>query len=118
MVEYQNGEVLMRRLVDLALEKKAKDVVSLKLTGLTLIADYFIILSATNTRQAQAIADALYETLKDENQQALRIEGYQDGRWILLDFGSVVVHIFQPDERSFYDLETLWGDAEKQTYEA
>ncbi len=107
------AEALLERIVALAEEKKARDLVGLKLQGLTLIADYFLLLTATNARQAQAMSDHIYETLKDEGRQALRIEGYRDGRWILLDYGAVVVHIFQEDERGYYDLEKLWGDAER-----
>ena len=113
---YENSEALMQRVVALAEEKKAKDIVSLKLAGLTLIADYFVVMTASNSRQSQAVADFIYEELKAEDMMALRVEGYKDGRWILLDFGSVVAHIFLEDEREFYGLEALWGDAEKKTY--
>lgn len=111
-----SAEQLLERVVALAQEKKAYDLISLKLTGLTLIADYFAIMTAGNTRQAQALSDHIYESLKDEGHPALRIEGYSDGRWILLDYGAVVVHIFLEEERSFYDLERLWGDAERKAY--
>ncbi len=116
MENYENSAALLDRFVQLSLDKKGQDVTSLCLTGLTLIADYFLLVTATSTRQGQAIADHLFETMKEEGCQALRMEGYQDGRWILLDYGTVVVHIFQQEERAFYDLETLWGDAKKQTY--
>ena len=110
------AEQLLQRCVALAQEKKARDIVSLTLTGLTLIADYFLIMSATNTRQAQAIADEITETLKAEGRPALRVEGRQEGRWILIDLGAVVVHIFLDEERAYYNLERLWGDAPRQTY--
>ena len=111
-----SAEQLLEKVIGLAQNKKARDLISLKLSGLTLIADYFIIMTAGNTRQAQALSDHIYEELKDQECQALRIEGYQEGRWILLDYGVVVVHIFQEEERSFYDLERLWGDAERKDY--
>ncbi len=110
------AEQLLQRCVALAQEKKARDIVSLTLTGLTLIADYFLIMSATNTRQAQAIADEITETLKAEGRPALRVEGHREGRWILIDLGAVVVHVFLDDERAYYNLERLWGDAPRQAY--
>ncbi|TDA70251.1 MAG: ribosome silencing factor [Clostridia bacterium] len=87
------------------------DVVVLDLHGISLVADYFIIASATSTVHAQAVADGILMELKARGYQAVRREGYQHARWILLDYGEVVVHIFQPGERLFYDLEHLWGDA-------
>jgi len=87
MTEQPAAEQLLQRAVELAQEKKAKQLTSLALSGLTLIADYFLIMSAANTRQAQAIADAIAETLKAEGRSALRIEGYREGRWILIEFG-------------------------------
>ena len=111
-----SSEELLDKIVALAQDKKAQDIISLKLNGLTLIADYFIIMTASNIRQAQALSDHIYEELKEHDFQALRVEGYQEGQWILLDYGSVVVHVFQEQERAFYDLERLWGDAEKQRY--
>lgn len=110
------AEALLEKLVKLAGDKKAQDIVSLKLQGLTLICDYFLIASATNTRQTQAICDNIEETMKHDGQAPLRIEGYRDGRWILIDFGSVVVHIFLQEEREYYNLERLWGDAERIDY--
>jgi len=116
MTEQPAAEQLLERCVELAQVKKAKEITSLALAGLTLIADYFLIMSASNTRQAQAIADEITETLKAEGRPALRIEGYREGRWILIDLGSVVAHIFLDEERAYYDLERLWGDAPRQEY--
>ena len=75
------------------------------------IADYFLLRTAANSRQAKAIADYL---LEENEQKPLRMEGYQEGRWILLDYGALIVHIFQEEEREYYNLERLWGDAEKE----
>lgn len=83
----------------------------LDLHGVSLVADYFIIASATSTVHAQAVADRILAELKERGHQALRREGYRHARWILLDYGAVVVHVFQQEERLFYDLEHLWGDA-------
>ncbi len=111
-----HADALLQKLVALAEDKKAQNIVSLKLQGITVICDFFLIVSASNTKQAQAISDHIEETMKHEGEPPLRIEGYRDGRWILLDFGSVVVHIFLDEEREYYNLERLWGDAEKKEH--
>lgn len=90
---------------------KAEDSVILNLKGITLIADYFVLLSGRSSTQVQAIADSIEERLTEQGIKLLRREGYQEARWILLDFGSVVVHVFREEDRRFYSLERLWGDA-------
>ena len=102
--------------VDKAQEKKAKNLVSLDMKDLTLICDYFLVMTVDNKRQAQAIADFLEEELKNIDQKPRHIEGYADGRWVLLDCSSLVVHIFQEEERQYYSLERLWGDAPREEY--
>jgi len=111
-----SAEALLQQCVELAAAKKARDIVSLKLTGLTLISDYFLLVSASNTRQTQSICDHIEIEMKAAGNAALHIEGYREGRWILIDFGAVVVHIFLAEEREYYNLERLWGDAERQEY--
>ncbi|NLF80528.1 MAG: ribosome silencing factor [Clostridia bacterium] len=110
------AEALLNQCVELATAKKAHDVVSLKLAGLTLICDYFLLASASNTRQTQSICDHIGIEMKKAGYPPLHIEGYREGRWILMDFGMVVVHIFLDDEREYYNLERLWGDAERNNY--
>ena len=101
-----------------ALDKKAFDLDVLAVGKLTSIADYFILASATNERQAAAIADAVVDRLKEElGVRPLLIEGTTPGRWVLLDFGDFIVHIFTEDVRRFYGLERLWGDAPNVTAE-
>jgi len=75
------------------------------------LCDYFFICSANSTRQAKAIADGIIEALKEKNIRPLHSEGYDEGRWVLLDYNSVIAHIFCNETRSFYKLERLWGDA-------
>ena len=116
MNELKTPEELLARCVALAEDKKGRDIVSLKMSGLTLVCDYFLLVTAANTRQAQSISDNIELGLKEDGLQPLRIEGYRDSRWILMDLGSVVVHIFLPEEREFYDLERLWGEAERVVY--
>jgi len=98
--------------VNLLHEKKASAVSLLEVSKISLLADYFIICEGTSKIQTQALCDHLLENLAEEGHALLRREGYQEGRWILLDYGDLVIHIFQPEEREFYNLERLWGKAE------
>jgi len=92
-------------------DRKAIDVVVLDIADVSSITDYFLICSGGSARQAQAIADAIDEQLKKAGIMPLGIEGYRDGRWILMDYGDVIVHIFAQETRDFYDLEHLWANA-------
>ena len=103
---------LAKRIVDLASEKLASDIVLLDIRGVSLIADYFVIATAANERQANAILRDLSEKLIEEyGRKPIHSEGKPDSGWVLLDFGDVIVHIFSPTERAFYDLEQLWSAA-------
>ncbi len=109
-------ESRVRVAVQAALDKKAFELDVLAVSELTSIADYFIISSASNERQAQAVADFVVVKLKDElNVKPLLIEGTPPGRWVLLDFGDFIFHVFTEDCRRFYGLERLWGDAPNVT---
>ena len=111
-------ESRVRVAVAAALDKKAFHLDVLSVGELTSIADYFILASASNERQAAAIADAVADQLKQQlGIRPLLIEGTTPGRWILLDFGDFIVHIFTEDVRRFYGLERLWGDAPNVTAE-
>ncbi|HKO58302.1 MAG TPA: ribosome silencing factor [Thermoanaerobaculia bacterium] len=111
-------ESRVRLAVAAALDKKAFDLDVLSVGELTSIADYFIITSANSERQAQAIADNVLSQLRDELKvKPLLVEGTTPGRWILIDFGDFIVHIFTEDVRRFYGLERLWGDAPNVTAE-
>jgi ribosome-associated protein len=104
--------------VSAALDKKAIDLDVLAVSELTSIADYFLLCSATSERQAVAIADSVVDKLREEDHVKPRlVEGTTPGRWILLDFGDFIVHIFTEDVRRFYGLERLWGDAPNVTSE-
>ncbi len=94
-------------------DKKAIDLVVLKLVEITSFADYFVICSGTSTRQVQAIADEIEDRLKQVKVRPLNIEGYNNAEWVLMDYGSMIVHVFSENSRRFYDLERLWRDAEK-----
>jgi ribosome-associated protein len=108
----------VRTAVAAALDKKAFDLDVLEVTGLTSIADYFLMCSASSERQAQAIADSVIDKLREDDRVKPRlVEGTTPGRWILLDYGDFIFHIFTEDCRRFYGLERLWGDAPNVTAE-
>lgn len=94
-------------------EKKAQEMVALRLSAITEFTDYFIICTGNSTRQTQAIADEITEQLKKIKVRPLHTEGYNNAEWILIDYGAFVVHIFTEESRRFYDLERLWRDAER-----
>lgn len=95
-------------------DKKAEDVVIVPLEGRTLIADYFLIATGRSKVQTRGIADEITERARAAGFPVARREGYSDGGWILLDFGTVVAHIFTPEQRDFYGLERLWGKSEER----
>ena len=102
---------LARRIVELAEDKKAADIVLLDLSGLTTVADYFVIASGGSERQLDAIADGIVSGMRDEKVHAFGREGTPASHWVLVDFGSVIVHIFTPPERDYYSLEKHWHEA-------
>jgi ribosome-associated protein len=95
-----------------ALDRKGEDLVTLDLGGRTIVADTFVIVTGRSRIQTRAIADAIEEAVRGAGHPKARMEGYADGGWILLDLGAVVVHVFTPEQRAFYNLERLWGSAE------
>jgi len=108
----------VRTAVSAALDKKAFELDVLAVSGLTSIADYFLMCSATSERQAVAIADSVVDRLREDDRVKPRlVEGTTPGRWILLDYGDFIFHIFTEDCRRFYGLERLWGDAPNVTAE-
>jgi len=92
-------------------EKKGRDLVVLEVGEITHIADYFLICTGTSDLQVQAIVDHLREKFNEQGYTLLRLEGYREARWVLMDYGDLVVHVFQPEERAFYNLERLWSEA-------
>lgn len=104
----------MARLAVEALEdKKAVDVRILDIGQISTLADYFIIASGNNRNQVQAMADNVDEILAKAGYQAKQTEGYRNANWILLDYGDVVIHLFDEENRLFYDLERIWRDGEE-----
>jgi ribosome-associated protein len=94
-----------------ASDKKALEMVVLDLREIASFTDYFLIMSGTNVRQVQAIADEVVERLKKHGTKALRVEGYSTAEWVLVDYGDFILHVFENKARQFYDLERLWRDA-------
>ncbi len=102
---------LAHTIVDVAVDKKAEDVVLLDIRGLTPIADYFVICSGSTERQIAALIETLELTLKALERAPLHVEGEPRSGWVLMDYGDVIVHVFGPRERAYYQLERLWEDA-------
>ena len=90
--------------------KKALDILAVNVADKTIIADWFVIASGHSTTQVKALCDELEEKAAERGLIARRKEGYQEGRWIVVDFGTILVHLFHPEEREYYKLERLWVD--------
>ena len=100
-----------------ASEKKAQQIVIMDMQKVFPVTDFFLIASGTSTPHVQSIADAVEEKMEAAGVQCLHKEGYREARWVLLDFGVVVAHIFVDEERQFYSLEKLWSSAPSRVYE-
>ncbi|HXQ96089.1 MAG TPA: ribosome silencing factor [Candidatus Acidoferrales bacterium] len=111
VVDAQVALSMARRIVELAEDKKASDIVLLDVGALTSLADYFVVCSGGSERQLAAIADGIAEGMKADAVQPIGREGRSGSNWVLLDFGAVIVHVFAPPERDYYQLEKLWADA-------
>lgn len=94
-------------------EKKAEDIRVIDISGVSVIADYFIIANGNNRNQIQALSDAVEEALGKAGYPMKQIEGYNTANWVLLDFGDIMVHIFDKENRLFYDLERIWHDGKQ-----
>lgn len=92
-----------------ALDKKAEDWTEIDVAGRTILADKFVIVTGRSKIQTRSIADSITEKAGEHGLKVSRVEGYADGNWILIDLGNVVVHVFTPEQRTFYNLERLWA---------
>lgn len=114
---YDGGRVAWG-VAEAADDRKAADIVILKVDTVSYLADFFVIATGFSRTQVRAIADSVEEKLEKEfNKLPLRTEGKSEGAWVLLDYGEVIVHIFMPQEREFYSLEAFWGHAERIVFE-
>lgn len=107
----------VRAAVAAAEDRKALDLKVLHLQQVSDFTDYFLICSGSSERQVQAIADAVQERLREIRVRPLHVEGYNRAQWVLIDYGDLVVHVFQEEPRRYYALERLWGDAPDATAE-
>ncbi|MDY0212188.1 MAG: ribosome silencing factor [Desulfuromonadaceae bacterium] len=107
-----NSDTLAQLCAKSALDKKALDLRILHIAELSSLTDYLVIATGTSDRHVQAIAESIREDLKQQHDDTpLAVEGMTEGRWVLLDYGDVMVHVFQTEVRNFYDLEGLWVEA-------
>ncbi len=93
--------------------KKGQDILLLETDGLTTLSDYFVLCTGTSAPQLKALADAAEKSMKDNGILPHHVEGHRGGTWILQDYGDVVLHLFSPEAREFYDLDRMWQDAKK-----
>ncbi|WP_066311907.1 ribosome silencing factor [Bacillus sp. FJAT-29814] len=108
------NQKLLKMSVKAADDKRAENIIALNMKGISLIADYFVICHGNSDKQVQAIAREIREKAHENGYDVKRIEGFDEARWVLIDIGDVVVHVFHRDERSYYNLERLWGDAPRE----
>ncbi|MCX7858012.1 MAG: ribosome silencing factor [Deltaproteobacteria bacterium] len=105
---------IVKKAGKLADEKKGKDIVILELTGITDIADFFLIISGQNERHVKTIAEHILNSMESGGIRPYSIEGFENGRWVIIDYNTVVVHVFLQSLRELYDLESLWFEAKKR----
>jgi len=104
---------LARRIVDVITDKLGEDVLLLDIREVSILADYFVIGSATSERQTKAIVNGVKQEIREAfDIRLLRVEGEPDSGWVLMDYGDVVVHLFAPEARAYYDLEGFWDEAQ------
>ena len=105
-----NIKDLVKIAVEALEEKKAEDVRIIDISGVTVIADYFIIATGNNVNQVKALVDNVQEALFKAGKEECRLEGYSSGSWVLLDYNDFIIHVFSKEDRLFYDLERIWRD--------
>ena len=109
-----NSLELAKAIVAAAEDKKAADIVMLKVTDISYLADYFVVITGFSKTQTKAISESIEDKIEAQfDKHPARVSGKQDGAWIVLDYGDVIVHIFLPEEREYYNLEAFWGHAER-----
>ena len=112
--KYIGNQELAWQIATAAEEKKAQDIVLLKVSDVSYLADYFVIVTGFSRTQLNAIAESIEERLEEKfNLHPMRVSGKREGNWIVQDYADVIVHIFLPEEREYYNLEAFWGHAER-----
>ncbi|MDD3852478.1 MAG: ribosome silencing factor [Syntrophomonadaceae bacterium] len=107
------GIDIVKLITEACLDEKAMNITILDVSDLTVITDYFVIVSGRNYLQVRGIAEHVEETLREQEVLPLRKEGHQQGVWCVLDYNSVILHVFREEERDYYQLENLWADAQE-----
>jgi ribosome-associated protein len=113
-----NERELLKTAVKAADDKRAEDILVLNMKGISLVADFFMICHGNSDKQVQAIAREIKDKAEENGYDIKRMEGFDEARWILIDLGDVIAHVFHRDERSYYNLERLWGDAPLENIES
>lgn len=106
-----DSKELLKTVVTAADSKRAEEIVALDVQGVSLLADYFVIMQATSDRQVKAIAEEIQDQVEEKGGTIREVEGKSTANWILIDMGDVVAHVFKEETRQFYNLEKLWADA-------
>lgn len=106
-----NSLEMTNEIVKILDNKKAVDIKALETGNITSVADYFVICTANSTTHIKTLSDEIQKAMEEKGENALHVEGYRAGGWVLVDYGCVVVHLFLKEIREFYSLERLWGDA-------
>ena len=109
----KNAKEMIKTAVAALQDKKGEDIRVIDISGVTVIADYFIIASGSNPNQVQALVDNVEEQMYKAGYDDPRVEGYNTASWVLLDYNDVIVHVFSQDDRLFYDLERIWRDGKE-----
>ncbi|GAK04147.1 Iojap protein [Geomicrobium sp. JCM 19037] len=108
-----NDQPLVKLAVQAADSKNAQNIKVLHMNGISVVADYFMITHGSSVKQVHAIASEVKEQAEKNGYETKRMEGYREGRWVLIDLGDVVAHVFHEDDRLYYNLEKLWGEADQ-----
>lgn len=109
-----NQASILKVAADACDDKRAEEIIALNMQGISLVADYFLICHGNSDKQVQAIAREVKDQAEEHGIPVKRMEGFDEARWILIDLGDVVAHVFHKDERGYYNLEKLWGDAPQE----
>lgn len=106
---------IAQRIANILDDKKANNIIALNVSGMTVVCEYMVIASGRSVPHVKALYDAVYEELNEQlSLTPRRSEGVNEGHWIVMDYGGIVVHIFHPEERAYYNLERLWSDGQNQ----
>ena len=113
-----NKEEMIQIISEAAFEEKAEEALVMEVADLTILAEAFVLITGRNVNHNRSMADAIIDKLEEKGEKLLHNDGYDEGRWIVLDYGNVIVHLFRQEERDYYKLEKLWGDAPQKILQA